>query len=503
MSGSNVPQRVLPYSPFARNEGAGLNSPEIDIRDFGAPDTDGDATSALKAAMALPIPKTIVIPGHTYTITDECVTTVDGTFVRGMGSRATWLNFQPASGGLSCLRWGGTVGSALHEVGVSDLRIQSTAGNTQQKFAVRMDVCSVMRVENIVVGTSSNTFSGGPAVGPFSKSSSGFYLNGWENLVFRNNRMTTDIPIRVGPNPNDPNLAFDLATISDSTLICLDDGACVWLESGANVTRVTIRDSNLHPGRYGIYRLDTTANAASFRLSLSGIGFEQSKYDGYEVYLESTLKLFSFVFKESSGGGGAVSHSGLFLRNVDEVTLSDLFWGLAGRKFLDADAATITRIRGTNVNLIANTTVSLGGMVVQDSDGHAGASAVPLPRDFLLVGQDSQFAAGLAHRDGAIYKPVPLKGTLANNGDLPLSTFSGGFQQAWTTITFKGATKRGGFEVYYDTTGAKMISPVTADVDAGAIVGGKITVAWSSASSVFLANRLGESVTYTVETRIV
>lgn len=491
---------VDPFDEIAT--GVGLDSPEIDLREMQSGlDQDADATLALQAAMALPYAKTIVIPAHIYTIQDECQATVDGTYVKGMGSRATWLNFQPAADDLSCLRFTGT--PILNEVGVRSLRIQSDAANTRRKFGIRTDVCSVVEIAHVVIGTGSNTFSGGAPIGPFAgASSSGLFLNGWENGIFSDIRISSDIPIRVAPNPNDPNLGLDLTVFEKLTLICLDDGACIYIEPGVVISRCVVRDSNLHPGKYGIYWRDMTAAAASYRLTLENIGFEQANYDGYEVYLESSSKLFSLRAEGISGGGGLVAHSGVFLRNVDEVTLQDIFWGVAPRKFLDVDAASITRIRGTNVNLITGTTVSLGGMIQQEGDGHAVAAA-PLPRDFLLVGQDTQFTAGKGHKEGALFQPAPVTGSLANNGDLPLKTFSGGFSQARVVITFKGATKSGSFVAYYDTTGAKMESPVTADVDAGAVVGGKITVAWSSASSVFLANRLGETVTYTVRTNMI
>ncbi|HEX7809258.1 MAG TPA: hypothetical protein VF608_11050, partial [Thermoanaerobaculia bacterium] len=87
-------------------------------------------------------------------------------------------------------------------------------------------------------------------------------------------------------------------------------------------------------------------------------------------------------------------------------------------------------------------------------------------------------------------------GTLASSATQQIPSRFGSIVLGRISIAFKGATKNGSFTVAVTSAGAYLESTTDASITGVGNVANKITVHYSSASSIVIRNNLSESVTY-------
>lgn len=480
-----------------------------DLRDWGAPDRNGDATTAFLNACESG--DSFDIPAHEYTIQDQGLVTTNGQQIRGVGRYKTFLWFAPAAEGLACAYFKGGVGAPLAECGISDLSMASV-DTTRQKIAVRTDVCTQFTAERITVGGPGGPWTGGPPIaagvggaplitGFTGPSSVGFLLSGWEFGLYRRLRIDADIPVRIAPNPNDANISFDDTTFQHVVTLAAQasNNPNVWIEPSVAITRSALADMDMHYGAYGVYWNDPAGTLKSRKLTLDRCTYEQAAQRGYHIYVAKNANAITSQLKISGcGSGNVLANDAIFLRSVATVLCDQYDYEGTGVA-LNVDT-TVASFQWRQCFWQSGSTTSLGGMVHTDNWGQDSSSA-PLGESGELRSPTSVFTGGKVRS----YRGVTgnrLTGTLANLATTQIPTFLGGFVQGSVRINFIGATKHGEFIVHIDTTGAYITA--TSDTWMGVAWTGignnanKINVHWSSAASVVLRNNLGETITYTM-----
>lgn len=491
MSGTNVPQRVLPYSPFAI-EAAAANLPFVTIPELdatGLTDCYARVQSEVNAYTTLGLGATIWLPAGTLLFTNEVLITGSRINFRGSGQQVTRINFRPTAHDLAAFHF--SAGAAVvFQSSVKDIAFFSD-DVTFRKKAVRADDVSVLVVEDC-------------AVYPFtdvSNSCVGIETRGRE-LVFVNRcSISASQPIQIKHNPNMPaNSGTEDSHgfhISDCDLHPHSSRYSVLMGDGAAARNFTWT-GGFSVGGVGAFFWDNTlVMTVPDVFTISGLHIEGNS--GFGVHFNGGPgAVFSrtVTFERMTFGSGT---GGLYIHNATAVTVQQCQYLGTGTGL---DMTAVLQYVGINNFWLGGSTRTMTAMYeILGIEFSFDGTAPGMPTEFWTSTANVLAAAGNVLRIGGV-KQYANTGTvldgLANRVNIP---FGSGAQVAGIINVYAhGATKDAGGSVLVTATGATLLSPDPASAAAANFgignVPGKLTVFFESPAAISLANQLGENVTY-------
>lgn len=491
MSGVNVPQPVLPYSPFAADSSGSSSITSLPFVTIPGLDTTGatDSSAAVQAVVsayaALGLGTTIWLPAGTLLFTSEVLITGLRIHIRGSGKRATIINFRPTAHDLAAFHF--TAGAAVMvQASVQDLTITSD-DTTFRKKAVRADDVSEFVLKDISVFPFSDV----------SNSSIGFEIRGRELTQIIRCSVATSQPVQLKHNPNtaansgtEDSHAFHISDCqffphSSKYSVLLDDGAA---------PRNFLWTGGFSVGGLGGFFWDNTLVAAVGDVfAMMDVHIEQNT--GFAVHFNggaSPTSYRSVSFVRVYGGGGS---GGFYVHNATGVTLQSCSYVASG---VGLNMTAVYQYVGINNIWLGGSTRTMTGMyeifgIEFSFDGTAPGMAT----EFWTATTNSNVAAGNVMRMGGV-KQYASTGTVVNGiGNRVNIPFGSGAQIAGIIHVYAhGATKDAGGSVLVTATGASLLSTdPSANFGVGNVFG-KITVFFEAPSGISLTNQSGEDMTY-------
>lgn len=469
------------------------NSPEEYIRATG-----NDQTAELAEALAEPSVRRVRIGPGTFVTTDTPRLNKNGAALLGSGKNITVLTLVPTVAGKAAAEFQSDNASVLYQCEIGDMTIYSPE-STLRKDAIRAIDTSQLYIHDIEV----TLWTGGASISPFTgKSSVGVQCSGREATYIERCYIYADIPIRISDNPNH-TIDCDHWHGSDLVLGSITgDNPQLLIDSGVNLTNMLIDgDQAWVLGGYGLYYVDTATTFSSNSLKIGGsFRKEQATAQRHIIHIEHNQALYNLTINNGLWGSAAESH-GIKLRKCPNAAVRDTRINGTGEA-LNVDS-TVTPLTLDNLFTQAGATKSMGTLQLVHAHGNVTSNA---PTRLFEYWQDPAAGTNLAAGRAAYFMgiiPWAKKGTLADTETTPIPSLGGGIVQGRVEITYRGATKFGAFSVYMDA--AQVFIKDTTDTSRGVTetaigsVAGRISVHYISAASILLRNRLGESVTYTME----
>ena len=474
---------------------AGADSLTVSVTGMGAA-CDGvtDDWAVFQAAASLSGAHRIELPAAACLITNEILITQALVSWVGQGKQTSQINLVPTVDNKAALHFDAAGAAVYYQGAVRDLTIKST-DTTYRKFAIRCTDCSEFDVENVAIFP----FEGGPDISPFTGgSSSGLYLEGRELGSFRNIEISADIPIRIGPNPNEPTIDADHYHFDNIYLLAQGSTPNVWIESGVDLAHVTFDGHQAWVlGKWGLYWVDTTSTVGSFNLTIANLRYEQPIARGWMVEIQTNVVLRGFRLINVLGGS-LTTIDGVKLRKVRRVLLESYTYNGTGVA-LDVDSTVTEGLDGRLVTTQTGGSASITGLTKVWSYGPP-ITGSPLWQSFHYEATaGSNFTAGYCYELMGLNKCAG-SGTLANTAAVAIPSLGGvAGLLGRVTVVVSGATKHASCTVSYDATQAQVEATSNAAVCTAGTTAGAFNVHWSSAAVIELLNSTGESVKYWYE----
>lgn len=354
----------LTKATFSMIKGAPCN-----VIDFGADPTGlADSTSAIQAAIDTG-KDSIYIPEGTYKVTSTI--TVSGSYVHvyGAGKGATTILFAPTANGI-CFKF--SDGATMMTGGsIKGLRFYSN-DSTYAKTALNIIDVDDFSIEDIIISGSVNV--GGTNFWTGGTASTGIKIQGRDQTTVRKLDIAADLPINIADNPNN-SIDIDHFHFSDCYLLA-NANPIIKVESGVNLTNVTFDGYQAwNLGTDGFSWIDTTSTSNSYNLSFHNVRGEQgSSTSAYLFNIQQNSNLQNLSFDNIYL---ANDRNGFYLRNVQSLQLSNVFFDGSARKIIDIDAT----VDGMTIddclwNPTATATVS-GQTMIWSSPKRTSTDALP------------------------------------------------------------------------------------------------------------------------------
>ncbi len=458
------------------------------VMGFGAKcDGSTDDTVAIQRAIDVASPNHVRLPTATCKITDTLLIANHRTTIEGTGPDASWLQFAPTADNKAAIKVDLAAATVISLVRLKGFSIH-TADTTRLKIGIDIVDGSETVVEDIAIGTQ-DAWYGGTNVSPFTGTGSiGIRLAGREFGTFRNIRSAGAIPLYIANNPNFESIDLDHHKFDGFYFVPHGDNPSVYVETGTNLTNVAFENGAFVLGGAGFYWPDTTSDGNSNDLAFRNIRAEQFADDGYAIYITKASPLRGLRIQDFLTGAGTES-KGVYLRGVGQAVF-DTFNYHGTLECLNSDSQFDWRnsICTTYSTVNLNSLAEIWSESLPDSNG-------PMPIWGRWDTAHSNHQAGITRRFMGVYQ-LAQTGPLTNGSTVQIPSRFGSIVLGKISVTFKGATKNGGFTVVITSAGAYQESTTDATLTGIGNLANKITVHYSSASAVHLRNNLGETVTY-------
>lgn len=290
----------------------------------------------------------VFLPAGIYLLTSGLLIAKDGIHFAGAGMRATSILFSPTANGVAItVDKGSTV---AYQGSIRNMTFYSN-DTTYAKTAIKVVDTSSYVVED--VGTIYPNWYGAGSI----------FLNvcGREFGSFHRIAAFADRPIVISQIPA-PHVAAGIG-IDHSEFHHLHLGAdaaypVITIETGTNVTQTSFRAPFAAVGgSNAIEWIDTTSIGVSNGVLIEGMRTEQAADPTkYAINIQHNVSLQGLRII----GGTVGDRRGVNLRKVENTTIDNWWYTLAGAEALNVDAS-VKRITGTNCFFQATTTATITG----------------------------------------------------------------------------------------------------------------------------------------------
>jgi hypothetical protein len=359
----------------------------VSLLDF-APLTDGANADAAIAAVLAKYPSgncLVRLPPFRVVLTLPIVIAQNGVVISGDGIDASIIDWQPASGTGTCLRFSRGA-SVSDRCGVRDFRVRTTIG-TGFKTAIDFSDTSAPEYTNVKI----DGFEGSGSIG--------LKFAGRECLTADIVNIRADRPIYIAANPNTTGGLYsgNACALRNTHLIgasALYD--IITIESAVQLTSFVVEGYNtwVH-GRHGIYWPGASTNT-SYPLTLRNVWREQcDDPNAYLVYITQSSGVLRHLEIDNFTGGdtdpvGAGGCNGFYLRGVNHVTLRHVNY-FAAKSAIDVDV-TVGSIVLDQFETASGSTVSLVGQTLM-AGFQRRTSASPVPNNAVYTNNTSNLNA--------------------------------------------------------------------------------------------------------------
>ncbi|HEY0373061.1 MAG TPA: hypothetical protein VGD79_13740, partial [Thermoanaerobaculia bacterium] len=263
----------------------------------------------------------------------------------------------------------------------------------------------------------------------------------------------------------------------------------VYVENDTNLSNVIFQNGAWVLGGAGFYWPDTTSTGNSVDLTFRNVRGEQFT-GGYFIYITKNSPLRGLRIQDCLSGNFTES-KGVYLRGIGQPVF-DVYNYNGTLECLNTDSPFEWRSSLCQTS----STVNLNSLTEVWAEGLADSNS-PMPNfgRWDSAAAFTNFDAGLARRYMGVYQ-LAKTGTLANSATVQVPSRFGSIVLGRISIAFKGATKSGSFTVAVTSAGAAQESTTDTTLTGIGNLANKITIHWSSASSIVIRNNLSESVTY-------
>ena len=272
----------------------------------------------------------VYFPHGTYLVTSTLTVSHERTHLVGDGVFATAIKFEPtATVRTPAVRF--SYGSGvLNDCSLSNMAFIS-ADNSHDKVAIELSDVSSFLLENVRIFQ----WTSGPT---FSTMSTGIVVMGREHSTLRNLDISADRPISIEPNANAPGASEDLDSfhmqnLSLAVLGTDANASGIFFKPGVAALNLSIDNTNLSGGRYGIYWHDTlTTTLTSRNITIRNLRSENliqpSETTGGQTIHISTFNLSSLLIDNvycgfASSGSAGHKNRGFYFRNAAGVTIDN------------------------------------------------------------------------------------------------------------------------------------------------------------------------------------
>jgi hypothetical protein len=346
------------------------------VRSFGALG-DGVANdapaiqAAIDAAEAfVPVTQygaTVFFPPGRYRCTEGLTVQETLVFLQGSGWGSTILTFAPTLDNQVLINFDRGAPGLLTYCGIRDMRLTSSGTPLLTKTALRTKDVVEFLCHNVNIG---------PWTG--NDNSIGWEVRGREAYSVNNVNINADFPLRIKANDQNPNNDLDHADFHDFQAIPTNGvvAPCIEIDDGIQLQEVSF--TGYQPwvgGSYGLLWNDASSTGLSTGLRIDNLRTEQATDpDGYSIRIDKTggAQLQHLVINGNLLSGDM---NGIYLRNVQRVSLRDTNYGGAGT-FLNIDDV----YDFVHENLLTNalSSVSMGTLVQKMSMGINQDSSAPI-----------------------------------------------------------------------------------------------------------------------------
>jgi hypothetical protein len=182
--------------------------------------------------------------------------------------------------------------------------------------------------------------------------SEAFKVAGREATYLYRLETNADLPLHIADNPNS-TIDCDHLSVVDSYFIGTLTGTAlpiVQIDSGVNLTNANFTRGAWVGGKYGLYWSDRASVGISESLTMRDIRWEQSPVtDGNFVYISHNYSLYNLILENLRWGSVT---NGIYLRRVNQVTLSNLLYDRSGTA-LDIASPTVDQVDLRNVRIVS------------------------------------------------------------------------------------------------------------------------------------------------------
>lgn len=463
------------------------------VTTFGAKcDGTTDDTAAIQRAINIASPNKVVLPTATCRINDQLLISQHAVTIEGMGPGASKLQFEPTTNGKAAIKVDLPTAFVISLTRLKGFSIR-TNDTTYLKIGIDIVDGSETIVEDITIGTEDG-WRGGTSVSGFTGTGSiGIRLQGRELGTFRNVRSCGAIPLYIAKNPNNGAIDIDHHTFDGFYFMPHGDNPSVYVEDAVNLSNVVFQNGAWVHGSAGFFWPDTTSTGNSYNLAFRNVRAEQFDSDdqhNYLVYITKNVPLRGLRFEDVLSGN-ATENKGVYLRGVVQVVF-DVFNYFGTLECLNTD----TGFDWRNSVCQSSSTVNLGSLVeVWAETMHDSLSPMPGNGRWDSVPPSGLAESGVVRRFMGVHQ-LAKTGSLTNATAVQIPSAGGSITVGRISIAFKGPTKNGSFTVAVNSAVAAVESTTDATITGVGNVANKITIHYSSPSSIVLRNNLGETVTY-------
>jgi hypothetical protein len=322
----------------------------INVLWFGA-DRSGVADSTARIQAAINVFTSgngaIFFPPGIYKITSTISIVQNRLHLYGAGVWATQILFNPTADDICFFFGKGGEGSTDDGIMVQN-SIKGmnffTNDQTHKKTAIEFKDCTLLEVDSIAVGASSQ-WSGNNSIG--------IRTRGRDSMSFGNLYLAADTPFSIARNTNFPSLSLDQCNFNNILTSCAGfyttppdyTRANFFFEPGANFSNVSFTGYQAWlNGKYGMYYDNSTlaADGASYALNIENVrweGTEGLEDTGYGFYFDqgSVSEVTNISFKNIYMGEIG---QGYYFRRFRDITLDSCVWLSNSRKALDIEKIT-------------------------------------------------------------------------------------------------------------------------------------------------------------------
>jgi hypothetical protein len=422
-------------------------------------------------------------------VTSQITVNKDRVSLVGAGRDATRIHFTPTANA-TCFSFSKGAASVLYETALKDMLIWSE-DTTYTKTAVEIVDTSNFTLDNVLITGGTGFWEGGAATTGIGTGSICLKLNGREALTVRSLTARGDRPIVIGTNPNS-TLSLDSSHFEDLYLDGRLSNPVIEVLNGVSLTNVIFDGFQAWVGgNWGFYWVDTTTAKVNYAISFQNVRTEQSRADNnYDFYISTNLSTYSLTFENYYGGA---DRKGIYLRNVRQGVIKNSVMATTTAEVLNMVAVAGAMFELDGLVTFASATASLTGFY-RVSAADKPATNSPLPSHALYVYETSTYTDYPQASDVYI---GALSGTLADDATVELRCAANwGFAIAEIRVAVRGATvSEGGHIMMSDQLGITKLSGSTNLVTTNTDTKLSVDTDWDS---IWLRNRLGESVKYVV-----
>lgn len=463
-----------------------VDGESLNILDFGADPTGAtDSTAAIQAAInSTNQPVGIYIPSGVYLVTETINLTrpspsLGRTIIYGDGISSR-INFVPTANDV-CFNVDNGAGAANSVVYVTfkDIGIFSN-DTTYSKTAFLLTDISSCVFDN--VHTTSPHWTGG------ASGSIVFHIRSRQTSSFRDITAYADRPILISPDPDSSIIGIDHFNFHNIYLgnIFASAYPLIEIEDGVILTQVSFTGYQAWVGGAGGFKWVSTTNAASsFGLTFENVRYENSN-DPNNTYFMNINQNYSLYNLSIKGGQTGVT-KGIFLRNVQYVSIEDFSYTDSSREALNVDT-TVGSILTKNCLWQTGSTASLTGHELSNAQSNLVSGPI---RETGFYAKTTASGFPYFENNATLQSSVT---TLAVDA---VAKIGGATQTTILTVSIDGAGKRS--SAIYLTRGALLTVAEISDPDGDFTVtknnAGTVNIYWDSGNSRYeIQNKLAAEI---------